>query len=88
VRVLEQLEPVARFGNENAASDAGVAAWLARGGAEGAVLNVRINLPGVPAGERAELESRAEAALRRAADLHAACVEETRRRIGAAAASA
>ena len=44
LRAVELAESVARLGNVNAASDAGVAALLARAAAEGAILNVRINL--------------------------------------------
>ena len=46
--VLEQVRQVAQKGNPNAASDAGVAAHLAHTGVAGAVLNVRINLSGIP----------------------------------------
>ncbi|MCI0657390.1 MAG: cyclodeaminase/cyclohydrolase family protein [Acidobacteria bacterium] len=46
--VLEQVKRVAEIGNPNAASDAGVAAHLAHTGVVGAVLNVRINLSGIP----------------------------------------
>jgi methenyltetrahydrofolate cyclohydrolase len=53
--VLEQVRIVAEKGNPNAVSDAGVAAHLARTGLEGAALNVRINLPGIPEKDRAAL---------------------------------
>ena len=46
--VMEQVKRVAEIGNANAASDAGVAAHLAHTGVAGAVLNVRINLSGIP----------------------------------------
>jgi formiminotetrahydrofolate cyclodeaminase len=46
--VMEQVKRVAEIGNANAASDAGVAAHLAHTGVAGAVLNVRINLSGLP----------------------------------------
>lgn len=46
--VLQQVKEVAGKGNPNALSDAGVAAHLAATGVSGAVLNVRINLPGIP----------------------------------------
>ncbi|HTK31604.1 MAG TPA: glutamate formimidoyltransferase [Candidatus Saccharimonadaceae bacterium] len=44
IQVMDLAEQAARFGNVNAASDAGVAGWLARAAAEGALLNVQINL--------------------------------------------
>ena len=80
-RALRAAAVVASHGNVNAVSDAGVAAWLARSGAEGAVLNVRINLASLPEGERAEYESRAERALAEARELHAACVADIDRRM-------
>ena len=49
--VLDLAERIAPIGNRNAASDAGVAALLAAAGLRGAVLNVRINLPYLPAAE-------------------------------------
>lgn len=65
----------AEHGNPNAVTDAGTAAWLARAAGEGALLNVEINLQGLPesadkrevqsaaAGARRELETEANAAL-------------------------
>ena len=72
---------VAGYGNVNAVSDAGVAAWLARSGVEGGALNVGINLGEVPEGERAELAERAQRAVSRAVELHAACVAHVARRM-------
>lgn len=43
--ILKLLPAVALQGNQNALSDAGVAANMALAGLEGAILNVRINLP-------------------------------------------
>lgn len=85
VRALELARIAAESGNENAVSDAGVAAWLARAGAEGAALNVRINLPSVPETERAALGARARAVAEKARALHEACVERVERRMPAPA---
>jgi formiminotetrahydrofolate cyclodeaminase len=49
--VLELAERIAPIGNRNAVSDAGVAAQLAAAALRGAILNVRINLPYLPADE-------------------------------------
>ena len=87
VRALEELAAVAAHGNENAASDAGVAAWLARSGVEGAALNVAINLPELAEADRADLERRSARAVARAAELHRTCVEEVQRRIQASVTS-
>lgn len=81
VRVLELAQAVAEMGNENAVSDAGVAAWLARAGAEGAALNVRINLPSVSEEDRASLAKSARECVDRARALHEACVERVERRL-------
>lgn len=43
VKVLEISEEVAKYGNENAVSDAGVAALMAQAGVKGAAYNVLIN---------------------------------------------
>lgn len=47
LEVLKLAQVVAEKGNENAASDAGVASLMARSAVEGAGLNVKINLPGI-----------------------------------------
>jgi glutamate formiminotransferase/formiminotetrahydrofolate cyclodeaminase len=49
--VLELAERIAPIGNRNAVSDAGVAAQLSAAALRGALLNVRINLPYLPADE-------------------------------------
>jgi formiminotetrahydrofolate cyclodeaminase len=48
VKLLGLLPELVEVGNPNAASDAGSAALLLEAAAEGALLNVAINLPGVP----------------------------------------
>lgn len=83
-RALEIIATVAAHGNPNAVSDAGVAAWLARSGAEGGALNVRINLGSLPEGERAPLLTRVNEAVARAQQLHAECVEQVARRMASA----
>ena len=47
VELLKLAKVVARKGNRNSLSDAGVAALTARAAADGAYYNVRINLPGI-----------------------------------------
>src|SRR5262249_25767993 len=50
LKVVELAGVAARSGNSNAVSDAGVAGLVARAAAEGAILNVQINLKSIPAG--------------------------------------
>ncbi len=85
VSALELVRTVAAHGNVNAVSDAGVAAWLARSGAEGGVLNVRINMSSVPEAEHAGLEERSRQAAERAIELHGECVKLVAQRMAAAA---
>ncbi|MEO8522990.1 MAG: cyclodeaminase/cyclohydrolase family protein, partial [Acidobacteriota bacterium] len=55
--VLELAERIAPIGNRNAVSDAGVAAQVAAAALRGALLNVRINLPYLPADEPLRLSA-------------------------------
>ena len=67
VRALELALRVARDGNPNSVSDAGVAGACALAAAEGAAMNVRINLPGLTDRRVAEeLTSRQETLAARA----------------------
>jgi glutamate formiminotransferase/formiminotetrahydrofolate cyclodeaminase len=72
LRVAELAAQVAKCGNVNAISDAGVAGLLARAAGEGALLNVQINLKSLPQGadkQGVEMElHRLQNALVRAAD--------------------
>jgi formiminotetrahydrofolate cyclodeaminase len=47
LEILQNQETIATYGNKNAVSDVGVGALMALAGLEGAVLNVKINLPGI-----------------------------------------
>ncbi len=58
--VLELARRVAPIGNRNAISDVGVAALLAASGVRGGSLNVRINLPYLPAGDALRTDATAE----------------------------
>ena len=58
--VLELAARIAPIGNRNAASDAGVAAQLASAAVRGAILNVRINLPYLPADSALRADAPAE----------------------------
>ena len=52
--LLEALPELAEKGNPNATSDAGAAAVLLEAAVQAALLNVAINLPGIPEGGTAE----------------------------------
>jgi len=58
--VLELAERMAPIGNRKAVSDAGVAALLAAAALRGAVLNVRINLPYLPADDPLRISATGE----------------------------
>ncbi len=70
IDALKIAERVAEIGNVNSISDAGVAGWAARTAAEGAYLNVKINLPSITDKSfRDNLETKANEALEKARKL-------------------
>ncbi|MGB5187191.1 MAG: cyclodeaminase/cyclohydrolase family protein, partial [Acidimicrobiia bacterium] len=71
VEALELALVAALDGNPNSVSDAGVAAACAVAAAEGASLNVRINLDGLE-GDSSEIVERQDAALAKAREMGAA----------------
>ncbi len=46
-KALQELEFILQYGNKNCLSDLAVSAIMLQGGLEGAILNVKINLPGI-----------------------------------------
>ena len=68
VQALELILAAARSGNPTSVTDAGVGGWCGLAAAEGASLNVRINLQGLD-GDQSALISRHDAALHAARDL-------------------
>lgn len=73
IKAVELVESVAERGNINSISDAAVAALSLRSAAEGALLNVLINLPGVTDGEYKEKTHRASVSA--AQEVDARCVQ-------------
>ena len=74
LQALELAAQVARLGNPASVTDAGVAALMACAGVEGAVYNVRINLPSIDdAAFRANMEAELGALVSRARSLRDAC---------------
>jgi glutamate formiminotransferase/formiminotetrahydrofolate cyclodeaminase len=80
VEALELAVAVALDGNPSSVSDAGVAAACASAAAEGASLNVRINLSGLD-GDVAEIVERHDTALATARDLSTAAAKAVAERL-------
>jgi glutamate formiminotransferase / formiminotetrahydrofolate cyclodeaminase len=72
VATMEMLPAIAEKGNVNSISDVGVANLMALAAVKGAMMNVKINLPGLEdEGKRKNLSDRANAALSKAQELFA-----------------
>jgi glutamate formiminotransferase/formiminotetrahydrofolate cyclodeaminase len=83
-RVVALAERAARQGNPNAASDAGVAGLLAAAAAEGALLNVEINLKSIPASaDKADVEMRLQGLRGALAQASGVCREAVRAALSA-----
>jgi methenyltetrahydrofolate cyclohydrolase len=82
--VLTLAERIAGIGNRNAISDVGVAALLAAGAVRGAAMNVRINLPALPADDplRTEAGGEVETLLSKLDDAEAAAHRAVEGRTG------
>ncbi|MCP4550055.1 MAG: glutamate formimidoyltransferase [bacterium] len=75
LEALKCCEPVARDGNTNSASDAGVAALLGLVGVRGAYYNVRINLSDIEDEKFCkEWSTKADAILKEAEEIHDRCL--------------
>jgi len=71
VAVMEFLPVIAEKGNVNSISDVGVANMMALSSVKGAIMNVRINLPGLDdEKKRSELQEKAKSLLAKAGELH------------------
>lgn len=83
LEILKHQETIATYGNKNAVSDVGVGALMALAGIEGAVLNVKINLPGI-ADEaiKTDASERYARLLEEGAKLQKSIMEIVNRRIG------
>jgi len=82
LEVLKLAQVVAERGNENAASDAGVASLMARSAVEGAGLNVKINLPGIKDSEFIEtMKSKVKDLIAEANHLQSKIIEMVNRKI-------
>ena len=80
VEALELAHVTALDGNPNSVSDAGVAAVCAVAAAEGASLNVRINLDGLD-GDTSDIVDRQDAALAKAREMSAAVLRIVNERL-------
>jgi formiminotetrahydrofolate cyclodeaminase len=83
LEILKHQETIATYGNKNAVSDVGVGALMSLAGLEGAVLNVKINIPGIADEQiRTEAAHRCAALLEEGAKLQKNMMEIVNKRIG------
>ena len=81
--ILRHQSVIARYGNKNSVSDIGVGALLAYAGLEGAVLNVKINLPGIADEKiKADAEAKIKSIAKEGASLKADIIRIVEERIG------
>ena len=83
LQILRNQRMIVEYGNKNALSDVGVGALLAQAGLEGAILNVKINLPGISdAAVKSDAEAKMKNFLEEGQDLKARIIETVNQRIG------
>lgn len=83
LEILQNQEIIASYGNKNAVSDVGVGALMALAGLEGAVLNVKINLPGIKDEKiKNDAAERCAKLLEEGAKLQKSIIEIVNKRIG------
>lgn len=83
LEILQSQETIASYGNKNAVSDVGVGALMALAGLEGAVLNVKINIPGImDESIKSDAAARCAKLLEEGTKLQRGIMEIVNRRIG------
>ncbi len=83
LQILRNQRIIVEYGNKNALSDVGVGALLAQAGLEGAILNVKINLPGISdAAVKSDAQEKIKSLLEEGQDLKARIIETVNKRIG------
>lgn len=83
LEILQNQETIATYGNKNAVSDVGVGALMSLAGLEGAVLNVKINLPGIKDEKiKNDAAKRSEELLEEGKKLQKGILEIVNKRIG------
>lgn len=82
LQAMHQMKIIYQYGNENALSDIGVGYNLCAAGAEGAILNVKINLGSVSDVERAKkLESKCDQMLQEVSEMRSEILTQIHNRL-------